>query len=153
MKRHLPKLLAASLTFLIGVVSAGNFAYQVGRIHAYVDVARGKHELKVAGLMSGDVAEFRKIAANDYGIEVFSHGCVMSTEGFERMRGYNDVSLAAIKRKHGADVIDIIWHRAQNNTERKDSRPKQPRKQATPNPQTNPQRPERTRETKSAIPS
>lgn len=114
MKRRFPNLLAASLAFLIGVVSSGNAAYQIGRIHAYIDVARGTHELHIYGTIDGNVEEFAEIATNDYGIEVVTHGCIISEAGIEHTRGYNDVSLAAIKRKYGAEVIDSIWERAQH---------------------------------------
>ena len=112
MKRHLPKLLAALLTFLIGICSAGNFPYESGRLQAYVDVARGRYELQVFGTIDRELAEFSKIAANEYGIEVYTHGCIISDQGIERVRGYNEVSEAAIKRKYGVHVIDSIWDQA-----------------------------------------
>ena len=113
MKRHVPKLLAASLAFLIGLASAGNIPYQIGRLQAYIDVARGQPKLETFGPIDGDLAEFSEIAAHDYGIEVVTHGCIISGQGIERTRGYNEVSLAAIKRKYGDGVIDSIWERAQ----------------------------------------
>lgn len=112
MKRHVPPLLAASLAFLVGVCSASNVPYQIGHIHAYIDVARGHYELKTYGPINGDLEEFSEIAAEEYGIEVVTHGCIISTEGIEHTRGYNDVSVAAIERKYGAGVIDSIRERA-----------------------------------------
>jgi hypothetical protein len=112
--KHLPKLLAASLAFLIGMWSSGNPFYEIGRIHAYIDIAQGHHELHLIGPVDGDVEVFGEIAANDYGIEVVPHGCTISEQGIERLRGYNETSLAAIKRKYGAGVIDNIWQIAQH---------------------------------------
>jgi len=114
MKRHLPNLLAALLTFLIGICSAGNFPYESGRLQAYVDVARGRYELQVFGTIDRELAEFSEIAANEYGIEVYTHGCIISDQGIERVRGYNEVSKAAIKRKYGVHVIDSIWDQARD---------------------------------------
>ena len=119
MKKHFPKLLAASFAFFIGVVSSGNAPYESGRIHAYIDVARGQYQLQMYGPIDGDVEEFSKIASSDYGIEVVPNGCTMSDQGIEHARGYNDVSVAAIKRKYGAGIIDTIWQRAQIDYELK----------------------------------
>jgi hypothetical protein len=113
MKRHLSKLSVAALAFLVGLASAGNLSYEIGRILAWIDVARGNYELQAYGTIDGDLEEFSEIAANDYDIEVVPHGCTISEQGIERLRGYNDVSLAAIKRKYGDEVIDRIWDRAQ----------------------------------------
>jgi hypothetical protein len=121
MKRHLPKLLAASLAFVIGVVASGNAAYQIGCLHAYINLARGQHQLHIFGTIDGDVEEFSEIATNDYGIEIVTHGCIISEQGIEQIRGYNDTSLAAIKRKYGAGVIDSIWERAQRRYRAKHS--------------------------------
>ena len=118
MKRHLPKVIAASLAFLVGLASAGNIPYQIGRIHAYIDVARGRHELHTYGPIDGDLEEFGEIAAI-YGIEVVAHGCTLSAQGVERIDGYNDVALPAIKRKYGDGVIENFWDRAQREYARK----------------------------------
>ena len=112
LKRHLPQLLAASLAFLVGLCSTGDFAYHIGCIQAHIDVARGQYQLQVYGTVDGGLEEFSEIAAREYGIEVVPHGCIISEQGIERMRGYNDVSEAAIKRKYGRDVIESIWDRA-----------------------------------------
>ena len=113
MKRHLPRLVAALFAFVVGVLSAGGAPYEIGRIQAYIDVARGVYRLQVIGTIGGDVGEFIDIAANDYGIEVVPRGCIISTGTIERATAYNDVSLAAIKRKYGDGIIETIWDRAQ----------------------------------------
>jgi hypothetical protein len=112
MKRHVPNLLTASLAFLVGLASAGNLPYSIGCVHAYIDLARGHYELQTYGTIDGDLEEFSQIASERYGIEVVTHGCIISEAGIEHTRGYNDVSLAAIKRKYGDNVIDYIWERA-----------------------------------------
>ncbi|HSD45408.1 MAG TPA: hypothetical protein VLB87_02260 [Pyrinomonadaceae bacterium] len=113
MKRHLPRLVVASFAFVVGVASGGGAPYEIGRIQAYIDVARGEYRLEVIGTIDGDMEEFIDIAANDYGIEVVPRGCIISTGTIERATAYNDVSLAAIKRKYGDAIIETIWDRAQ----------------------------------------
>jgi hypothetical protein len=112
MKRLVPNLLAVSLAFLAGLAISGNLPYQIGRLHAYIDLARGHYELQTFGPLDRGLEEFNEIATERYGFEIVTHGCIISEAGIERMRGYNEVSEAAIRRKYGANVIEYIWDRA-----------------------------------------
>lgn len=80
-------------------------AYERGRREAEADVRNGRFVIHFAGIaVPGKV--FKEKMLKHYGVEVVTGGCTMTYEESERMKGYDEVSRAAVEKKFGKGVIE-----------------------------------------------
>jgi thiol-disulfide isomerase/thioredoxin len=77
--------------------------YEKGKANAGNDIAEGKFIIRRYGLTPGIAPESLKKLKETYGIEYIEHGCVVTNNLVEYVKGYNEVSKAEIKRKFGLD--------------------------------------------------
>ena len=93
---------------LLGAVSAYDDVspYGRGRIEASRDVENGIFTIKSFGLFNVPLDPYSQLLKREYGIEFIDYGCVATPEFSEYVRGYNDVSRAAIENRFGKGILE-----------------------------------------------
>ena len=96
-----------------------------GEAEAQQDVAEGKIKLLEFGLPTPWASEYNTILKDRYGIQpVYVAGCVVTEELVQHAHTYNEVSMAAARRKFGNDVFEKTVREAiQNYQTGKTSKP------------------------------
>lgn len=90
------------------VLERTEYSYEKGVKDAEKDVARGKLLIRRYGLTPGIPTESLVRLKEKYGIEIIEHGCLVSSEFVEYVRGYNHISIAEIKRKFGDSALETL---------------------------------------------
>lgn len=85
-----------------------DLTYDKGKSDAQKDVAAGKLVVKSYGLPSPEWFASAKRLLENYGIETFGYGCVVSGGLIGYVRGYNEISEAAIKKKFGKTSDELL---------------------------------------------
>ena len=96
----------------IGLKTSGSTpeqSYQRGREEAAKDAAAKKIIIKTYGLPSANTFKYAEYLRDKYGIEYQNAGCVVTAEFINYVKGYNEISEAAIKREFGDNVLDDAW--------------------------------------------
>ncbi len=52
---------------------------------------------------------YKEVLLREYGVEFIDYGCLETDELDQRIRGYNEVSRAAIEERFGAGVIEKVF--------------------------------------------
>jgi thiol-disulfide isomerase/thioredoxin len=90
------------------ILKRTEYTYERGVEDARRDILSGKLFIKRYGLAPGVDSQGLKKIKEKYGVEILEHGCLV-WEGFpEYVRGYNEVSMAEIRRKYGTRVLATI---------------------------------------------
>jgi hypothetical protein len=79
--------------------------YQRGRIDAGSDIQNGILRVKSLGLLTVVHGRYGELLKQNYDIEFVDYGCVGTAEFAESIRGYNEVSKAAIERQYGEGIL------------------------------------------------
>ncbi len=82
-----------------------DLTYEKGQTEAKKDVARGKLIIKRYGF--GPSPHPDKLLEK-YGIELNEYGCLISANLIAYVKGYNEISLAEIKRKYGDEPFEAM---------------------------------------------
>jgi hypothetical protein len=77
------------------------YNYEKGVEDAGNDVANGRYIIRAYGFGPAASAESREAVKKKYGIEYVDYGCIVTKGLVEYVKGYNEISRAAIKRKFG----------------------------------------------------
>ena len=85
-----------------------NYSYEKGVQEAERDITAGKLLIKRYGLTAGAVPKSLKKLKKDYGIEIVEHGCLVSSGFIEYVKGYNETSIAEIRRKFGDKPLELL---------------------------------------------
>lgn len=80
-----------------------------GRIEAVRDIQNGVLKVKSLGLLTVAHAPYSELLMHNYGIEFIDYGCVGTHDFAEYIRGYNEVSKAAIERRYGEGILDRVF--------------------------------------------
>ena len=106
MRKHLLGILAGVLASLLGAMSYSSGAYYDGKADAYLDLMRGNYQTRAFGHLGAN--PLRDLLARKYGVgqEVVA-GCVVTHEGAEEARGYNEVMEAAVEGRFGKDIFSV----------------------------------------------
>ena len=114
MKRHLLGIVVGLFALVAGGIGYSYGAYYGGKIEAHLDLVRGQYNIRVYGLPNIGIVEYKEILSKEYGVELVAVAdCIVSREIQEEARGYNEVSEAAIEKRHGTGVLESVWQRAQ----------------------------------------
>lgn len=89
-----------------------------GKTQAEQDVSEGKFNVLAYGLESLAGKIYRETLLKEYGVGVRNLGCQTTDEDREYMNGYNQVSKAAIERRHGVGVLEGVMERARQESNR-----------------------------------
>lgn len=94
---------------LLGAVSTYDDVgpYERGQIEATRDVEKGIFAIKSFGLLNVQHEHNSQLLKRDYGIEFIHYGCVATQEFGDYVRGYNEVSRAAIENRFGKRIFDF----------------------------------------------
>lgn len=82
------------------------FTYEKGLTDAKNDIANGKYMIKYYGLVPMASKEYSDKLKQKHGIEIIYNGCLVSSGEVEYGKGYNEISIAAIKKKFGEKVLE-----------------------------------------------
>ena len=79
--------------------------YQLGRSKALKDVSENRLIVEMSGMPKPWDGEWARLLLERYHIQLNEHGCLTDEKiaGYER--GYNEVSLAEIKKRYGPDLL------------------------------------------------
>ena len=80
--------------------------YERGRIEASRDVENNIFKVKSFGLLTSSRDPYSLLPQREYRIEFVNYGCVATKELGEYVRGYNDVSRAAIENRFGKGILE-----------------------------------------------
>jgi hypothetical protein len=83
--------------------------YERGRIEAASDIRNGMLKVKSLGLLTVAHTPYSKMLMHNYDIEFIDYGCVGTQEFGEYIRGYNEVSKAAIETRFGKGFLDRVF--------------------------------------------
>ena len=83
--------------------------YQCGKDDASNNAESGRMILETYGLPPKEEFEWQANLKNEYQIESYNFGCVVSDKMKAYVKGYNEVSEAEIKRKYGDDILERTW--------------------------------------------
>ncbi len=81
------------------------YYFEKGQTEARKDTANGKYLIKRYGLVPGSPPELRAKLKKKYNIEIIYYGCLTSNGDYEYGEGYNEISMAEMKRKFGDKVL------------------------------------------------
>ena len=100
------RLIFAVVTLIVVAIGWWLSAYPRGVIAAWIDSARGHHEIKVYGLPAPWRSEYARLVYERYGVEINPvAGCVVSQELVWYVDGYNSVARQRILARHGKDIF------------------------------------------------
>ena len=89
-----------------------------GRLAAHLDLRRGHYIVLAYGLPPFGAPEFASILKEQYAIEFhYLDFCTVSRTLQAYADGYDELSVAAAKRKFGDDVFEKSWKLAQSRRE------------------------------------
>ena len=119
MKKHFLGLFVAGLALIAGGISYSCAAYYNGKIEARLDLLRGEYNIRSYGASGAWREKYREILLREYGVNLVEvAGCIVTDELVEEVRGYNEVSEAAIERRYGQGTLERVWHRARQEHDR-----------------------------------
>ena len=87
--------------------------YEVGQKDAQDDISNGRFLIIMNGDPTEVASEWRNVLKGKHGIEIYNFGCCFSDKVSKYVKGYNDVSEVAIKKKFGRYVLDDTWKEAE----------------------------------------
>jgi hypothetical protein len=93
-------LIALCVTYLWPVLAG-----VTGAADAIGDVMHGKLIVRELGLPAPWVPDASRVLAQSYGVHVSLGECMVSPARLTYVHGYNFVSMAAIRRKFGRDIV------------------------------------------------
>lgn len=114
------KMLIAALLLVVLISGAQltwwGSAHMRGRITARLDMARGRYLLLGYGLPPRERPEYVRLLRERYGVEFKVVGyCTVSDSLRRYADGYDEVSMADVKRKFGHDVFGESYWEAHTN--------------------------------------
>lgn len=80
-------------------------AVELGQADARRDLSNGVMMVKGAGLPGPSWGEYAQLLKERCNVELTSGGCIVSEGFLAYLRGYNEVSRAAIQQKFGTDIL------------------------------------------------
>jgi hypothetical protein len=116
-KRH--RMLIAIAVLILLIIGWWFSAYPRGMLVAWIDQARGHHEMQVYGLPAPWSHEYAQLLKSGYGVEIHAvAGCVVTNQLVSFVDGYNAVSVSRIEARFGKDIFAecadearIAWER------------------------------------------
>ena len=110
------KLLGLVVAVILLVFAWDSTARLRGQTVARIDIARGHYRVLGYGLPSGGRHEYARLLKERYGIEYGQEAlCIVSESSAKYYSSYNEVSMAAAKRKIGHDVFLETWEESERN--------------------------------------
>ncbi len=85
--------------------TSDQFSLEKGIEAAKTDIAAGVYKVQYYGLVPMATPESTNALKVKYGIDVIYHGCLTSPGMVEYGKGYNEISIAAIKAKFGNELF------------------------------------------------
>jgi hypothetical protein len=92
---------------ILGLAGWFVFPEHLGWFSATIDIYRGRYEILTLGLPPAWYEDYSQVMLERYGVTVRPiAGCVVTVSQEQYARSYNHVSVTAIHRKYGRDVVD-----------------------------------------------
>lgn len=107
--QRLDSVVVAIGASLLEKISDNPTAYERGRRQALTDVQNG--HLKVESIGESTITHYlyKEVLLREYGVEFIDYGCLGTDELDQRIRGYNEISRAAIEGRFGAGVLEKVF--------------------------------------------
>jgi thiol-disulfide isomerase/thioredoxin len=84
------------------------YSFEKGKVEAQKDISNGKLIIRRYGLTIAIPPKELKRLKEKYGVEIVEQGCIVPGGFIEYVNGYNETTMAEIKRKFGNQALEIL---------------------------------------------